>query len=61
MRGEVRVEVILTNARAVRALAYAAEVLMDVAEDMPWRDDVKKAVRAMRYAARHMDTRQEEP
>ena len=48
------IEVILTNAKAVRALGLVAEVLDDVAEDMPWRDDVKRAAKAAIYAMKHI-------
>lgn len=42
------------NQKALRALRKVTEVLEDVAEDFGYRDDVKQAVKAARYAARHI-------
>ena len=50
----IRLKVILINRKAVRALGFAADVLEDITEDMPWRPDAKKAARALRYAVRRL-------
>lgn len=50
----VRIKVVVTNEKALRALAFAAEQMKDIAEDMPWRDDAQEAWKALRYAARHI-------
>jgi hypothetical protein len=46
--------VVFRNRKAIRAMRKVVEVINDVAEDMPWRDDVKQAVKAGRYAIGNM-------
>jgi len=50
----VRVKVVVTNEKALKALVMAAECMKEIAEDMPWRDDAQKAWKALKYAARHI-------
>ena len=50
----VEVRIILKNRRALRALMAVVRCLDDVLEDMPWRDDVKRACRAARYAVKNL-------
>lgn len=42
------------NKKAMRAFNKVLEVLEDVAEDFPYRGDVQNAVKAARYAAKHL-------
>lgn len=51
---EVKVEVTITNEKAGRGLDYALNVLRELREDMPWRDDVKRACRALNYARKNL-------
>ena len=51
----VELRVVIVNRKALRALRKVAEVLDDVGEDMPWRDDVVEAKKAMAYAVKHLD------
>lgn len=53
--GNLSVYVTLTNPKAVAALGYAAAMLDELAEEMPYREDVKKAARAAKYAVRRMN------
>ncbi len=48
------VRVVLGNGKALRSLAFAAEVLGEIQEDMPWRDDAKEAAKALEYAIEHL-------
>ena len=43
-----------TNRRAVNAMAFAAAELTDLAEDMPYRPEIPRAIRALKYAANNM-------
>lgn len=51
----VNVRLVLTNAKAFRAINCIANVLKDVAEDFDYRDDVKRALRAAVYLGKHID------
>lgn len=48
------VRIVLANPKALRALGYAAGVLNELQEDLPWRDEPKRAARALKYAMRHL-------
>lgn len=50
----LRVKVVVTNKKALRALAVAAENMREIAEDMPWREDAQTAWKALQYVARHI-------
>ncbi len=50
----VKCRIVFINEKALRALAVAAECTADIAEDMPWRDDAQRAVKALKYAAKHI-------
>jgi hypothetical protein len=52
--GRLTVRVVLGNAKALRSLAFAAEVLREIHEDMSWRDDAKEAAEALEYAIEHL-------
>jgi hypothetical protein len=54
----VRVKVVLDNKKALRAFGLVLRTLADVAEDMPWRDDVKQAVKAARYARKNLKAKE---
>jgi hypothetical protein len=53
----ITVSVAFGNPKAVRAFRKVARVLADVAEDFGYREDVKDAVKAARYAAKHLTCR----
>jgi hypothetical protein len=58
----VLAELVFTDPRAVRALLLGARELYALAEDQPWHPGLKRAARALRYAARHIRVRPaEEP
>lgn len=46
-----------TNAKALRALRCASELLEELEEDFPYRPEVKQARKAIRYAMRHINVR----
>lgn len=46
--------IVLDNPKAVRALQAAADALLEVGDDMPWRPELKRAAKALRYAAKHL-------
>ncbi len=48
------VRIVLTNMSAIRKLAEAAELIRDMQEDMPWRDEPTKAADAIEYAVNHL-------
>jgi hypothetical protein len=48
----VYVRVVITNRRAVRALEYVADVLLDAAESAPWNEELHKAAALMHKALR---------
>ena len=52
--GVVYIRVELTNRRALRALQLVCEALEDAAESAPWNEDLPRAVKAMRYAMKHL-------
>jgi hypothetical protein len=56
---EARFRVTITNLKAVRALGFAAQVLLDAQESAPWNADLTRAARALRYAARRLRLEQE--
>lgn len=51
----LNVRVVCKNERAVKALGVAARTLLELAEEMPYRAEVQKAARAMRYAVKNLD------
>lgn len=53
-RQKITVRVVFGNHKALRAFGVVLRCLDEVAEDMPWRDDVKGACRAARYAIKHL-------
>ena len=53
----VKMLVVVNNLKALKALEYAAGVVGDIAEEMPWREDAQKAKRALLYAAKHLQVR----
>lgn len=42
------------NRKAISAFRKVVEVLEEIAEDFPYREDVQQAIRAGRYAANHI-------
>lgn len=54
MAEAIRVRIVITNRKALRAIRCVLKTMEDVAEDMPWRDDVAKAARAAEYLASHV-------
>lgn len=50
----VSVQVTFANHKALRALRVAIESVESIAEDMTWRPEAKRAVKALRYAAKHL-------
>lgn len=50
----VQVRIVLTNMSAIRRLAEAAELVRDMQEDMPWREEPTKAADAIEYAVKHL-------
>lgn len=52
----VRLE--FANPKAVRAMKVLIRELASIADDLSWRDDVKRACRAARYALNNMQLRQ---
>lgn len=51
---EVRMSVVWTNERAADALNVLVNTLNEISDDFSYRDDVKRALRAARYLARHV-------
>ena len=45
---------VITNVEAVRRLAAALEEIEAVADDMPWRTELKESTSAIREALTHM-------
>lgn len=52
--GSATIRLVLANPKSLRALGFAAGVLNEIQEDMPWRDDAKEAAKALEYATRHI-------
>jgi hypothetical protein len=50
----VRIRIINENSRDIRRLRWVHEILADVAKDMPWRDDVRRAKRLLVKVIRAM-------
>lgn len=48
------VTIVLKNKNAVRALAIAKELIEEVAEDQPWNAELRKAAKAIRFAANNL-------
>lgn len=46
--------VTLGNQRAVKALAKAAEFIAEQAEGQEWNKDAQRALKAVRYACKHL-------
>ena len=51
---KIEVSFTLTNEKAFKALAFAYYTLKDIHEDMPWREDAKKAMRALTYVKNNL-------
>jgi len=49
------VQIVVTNAKALRGLLEALEILEDEADDSPWNETVRRALVRLRYAVRHLD------
>jgi hypothetical protein len=59
----VRIEVtVVVDKKTWRALQVIAETMEDIATDFPYRDDVKRGVKAARYLLNHvrLETKAEE-
>lgn len=54
--GHIVIDVQWKNERALAALRVLLQTLQDVAEDFPYRDDVKNAVKAANYLAKNVTT-----
>lgn len=50
--GQLAVRLTLANPGALRALGRAAELLDELQEDLPWRDEPEQAANAIREAVR---------
>lgn len=48
------IRLVIDNRRALRALQSAAADLETVGDDMPWRPELRRAAKALRYAAKHL-------
>lgn len=44
----------ITNPEALEALGEVAEILADLEEDLPWREDVKLAKERFEFGMRHL-------
>lgn len=53
--GTVTVRIVLANRSAIRKLAEASELIRDMQEDMPWRDEPTIAAEAIEYAVKHLE------
>lgn len=49
-----RVEIQFDDAKVLAALRVVNRTMEDVAEDFPYREDVKNAVKAVNYLMRHV-------
>jgi len=52
---EIKVRMVVTNAKSLRAVEVIAGVLSELKSDMPWRPEVQRACRAARYLIKHLD------
>ena len=52
--GIVTIRVVIRNKKALRAFSHVVEYLYELAEEVPWRDEPKKAIKLLKYAAKHM-------
>ena len=50
----IRVRLALTNPKCVKALHVMCDALADAAEDMPWRDDLRRGRKACKYLITHL-------
>lgn len=59
MKNEITMKatLVLTNRKAISALAFVAGVLEDAQESQPWNEDFKKAMKALDYAAKRLRVR----
>ena len=51
---KVTVKIVVDDKKALRALRVIGETLADLEEDFAYRDDVKRASRAVSYLAKHL-------
>lgn len=56
---EIKVRLVLEDTRALRRLERLAETLADLADDFAYRDDVRQAVRDVRYVLKHLGVMEE--
>lgn len=50
----ITVRVHVENDKAIRALIYAHEFIDEIAESQSWNPEAAKALRAIRYACKHL-------
>lgn len=53
--GDMRIKLVISNVRAVRALSRALEKARQLAEDMPWNDEAQAVVRNLEFAAKRLE------
>ena len=50
----IYVDVVIRNAKAVRGLVTAALGLQELADEMPYREDIQRWAKAASYAVKHL-------
>lgn len=56
----ITVQIAPATRKIVTGLHVVAETLAELHDDLPWRDDVTKAQRALRYVLRHWEVETEQ-
>lgn len=56
---EVRLRVVLKNTRAVTALRIARREIAELSEEFPYRPEITKALKALKYATKNLTTAQQ--
>lgn len=53
--GTIRVRLVITNRKAIRALGDAIELAEELTECAPWSPEAKRLLRRLLYLKRHLD------
>lgn len=52
---EVVLEVVFANQEAVEALEEAIELIVDAAQDVPWKEELTRAIELLEFATEHIE------
>ena len=52
----VGMKIVVTNEKSFRAIRVAAETIIDLMDDLPWRErELTRALNALTYAIKHLE------